>query len=508
MRNRKIFLSLLFIFLFCENVSSYAHSEITIEEGLNDIYNVRLDDAENKFRSYQVQYPDDIKGYFYESMIYFYKAGTTRDETYYGKYLELTNNVIEKCENALDKNDSDVDALFYKGAAHSYRSLIMLMLNKSLLKAADNGNDGYRILKKITQKYPDYYDAYMGLGLFKIAISFIPEKFQWMLSLIGIDGGLKDGLEMLRTASEKAKFNKTDAKVFLAVFLIREKEELNTEPLNILKNLVNDFPESPAIRMLYGGFLVQICRVDDGVKQFEIALNLNKFSLQKELNKGIYSFLGTAYFRKNDFNKAALNLEESFKYMLDEDRYNLTMNLLGISYEMIGRRDLAIEKYKAARDKYIEERDGEAEKLYFRYSLERMKTSLNELDSLMIIAINEKETGDYDKSLNTFNEIAENKWLEKYTNDDLRIKYYYELGILYTFRKENDKAIECFNKSIKINPPGELWLIPHSYFELGKIYYRAGNKEMGREMFDKVFEYKDYDFRNFLEMRVRNFLDK
>ena len=214
------------------------------------------------------------------------------------------------------------------------------------------------------------------------------------------------------------------------------------------------------------------------------------------------------YFRKNNFSNAVISFEEYFKDLVEEDKYNMTSYLLAESYEMLGRRDISVEKYKAARSKYIGERDGEPEKLYFRYSNERLSTPINELDSLMIIAVNKRECGEYDESLAIFNKITANKLPEKFNSDDDKIKYYYELGILYNFRKENDKAIECFNKCVKLNPPAELWVIPHSYFELGKIYYRMNKSESAKEMFDKIGEYKNYDLSSLLDMRLRNFLDK
>ena len=507
----KIYCAVIFLFLFLASSNqgfSNQKPQISIEDGLKDLYNVRLEEAESKFHSYGILYPDDVKGFFFESMVYFYRAASTKDENLYNKYIELTDKVIDKCEEQLEINDTNTDALYINGAIHSYRSLIMLYLNKSLLKAADNGNKGYRILKNIVKNYPDYYDAYMGLGLFKIALGFVPEKYKWLLSLIGIDGDIKDGIQMLRTSAEKSKYNRVESKAFLVVFLIREKEEKNTESLDIVNSLVNEYPESPVFREVYGSLLIQICKIDDAIKQLNKALELNTNSMQNEIKKGIYSMLGTAYFRKNDFKNAILNLEESFKYVQEQDRYNITIYLLAVSYEMLGRRDIAIEKYKASRNKYIDEKDGEPEKLFYRYSNERIIAPINELDSLTTIAVNEREEGLYNESLNNFNKIEENKWLEKYNNDDAKIRYYYELGVLYNFRNENDKAIDCFNICVKLNPPTEIWLIPHSYFELGKKYYRSAIRETAEKMFDKIYDYKDFDFRDFLELRLRNFLAK
>ena len=166
----------LIIFLFTFSVSANSALDEAVLDGLDDVYNLRFETAESKFKQLQKSNPNDLKGFFYESLLYFYKALPSRDEKLFNKYIELSDNVIEKAEDKLDRNENDYDALYYKGLSHSYRSLLMLSLNKSLLKAASNGNDGYRILSTLIEKKPDYYDAYMGLGLYKIAIGFVPEK--------------------------------------------------------------------------------------------------------------------------------------------------------------------------------------------------------------------------------------------------------------------------------------------------------------------------------------------
>ncbi|MCY7363112.1 MAG: TTC39/IML2 family protein, partial [Ignavibacteria bacterium] len=194
--------------------NSNKHSDISsidseVLEGLDDIYNLQFDNAESKFKKLQKSNPNDLRGFFYESLIYFYKALPTRDEESYNKYIELTETVIDKAEKLLEKNEIDYDAMYYKGLSHSYVSLLMLSLNKNLLKAASNGNDGYRILSTLTEKKPDYYDAYMGLGLYKIAIGFVPEKFQWLLSMIGFDGNINEGINYLKKSLTNGRYTKT-----------------------------------------------------------------------------------------------------------------------------------------------------------------------------------------------------------------------------------------------------------------------------------------------------------
>ncbi|HRI84749.1 MAG TPA: hypothetical protein PK536_04805, partial [Ignavibacteria bacterium] len=69
-----------FFLLLSSAVKADAQADAQILEGLNHIYNLKFDEAESLFKNFQKSNPDDLKGYFYESLIYFYKALPSRDE--------------------------------------------------------------------------------------------------------------------------------------------------------------------------------------------------------------------------------------------------------------------------------------------------------------------------------------------------------------------------------------------------------------------------------------------
>ena len=499
---------LLFLFLYSNPVKSEAQSDTQILEGLDLIYNLEFDDAEILFKSYQKNNPDDLKGYFYESLIYFYKALPSRDEKLYGKFLELSNNVISKAEKKLDVNKNDVEALYYKGIAHSYVSLLMLSLNKSLLEAASNGNDGYRILTAVIENYPEYYDAYMGLGLYKVALGFVPDKFKWLLSLIGFDGNIKDGVRLLNVSREKGIYTKVDSKVFLSIFSLKEEEEQDQTALNYSEDLTEEYPQSPVFRVFYSSLLLQFGYNEKAIENANKSLELNTRSFKSEIEKSSFAILGTAYFRLNDYDKSIQFLEKYMTYVNPEDRYNVYLFTLGAAYELSGNRSAAINKYSEVRNNFIEERDGELDKIFYRYSREKLKVPMNTLDSLLILALNLRESLKFEESVNIYEEISEKSLLQKYNTVDYKIKFHFESGLSYSYAGNTKKALEQFNKCITLSPENETWLVPHSYFEMGKIYFREGKKDKAEEMFEEIYEYDDFDFESFLDIRLANFRNK
>ena len=510
-----VFFTLVFIIPLQANNPIFEHRsklaiDMRIDElifaGLEDMYYLKFDDATSYFRKAQTEYPNDPKGFFYESLILFHTAMASRDEKIYDQYISSSEKVIEKCDDLLDKNDNNIEALFYKGQTYSYRSLLLLSLNKSLLSAASDGNSGYRILSEITERDPTFNDAYMGLGLYKIAISFVPEKFQWLMSIIGFDGDLKEGRGMLSRSRNNGKFTKVESQVYLAIFSLREREEDNGETERMLKELTEKYPESPLFRLFYANILQQMGKNDDAIAQANLSLELNTHSLQNEIMKGANFVLGMSYFRKNDFDNAAKYFEEHLKHVNYEDRYNISLFHLGIAYEMTGQRDRALKYYREAREDFIDERDGEAEKIFLKYSRKLIDKPMNEFDMSLLKAMNLRYDSKYTEALQILNNILAS---DKVTtlNDNDKIRLYSETGHTHVYSGNDDLAIDYFTRCTKLDPDLEKWMIPHAYFELGKIYTRKGNKEKANEMFDKIYDYGDYDLRSLLEIRLNSYIN-
>jgi tetratricopeptide (TPR) repeat protein len=469
------------------------------------LYNVNFPAAKDKFKEAQNKYPGDLKGIFYETLMSFYETVVTQSENKYDEFIDKSDIVLEKCELVLDKNENNTDALYIKGQMYSYRSLLMLVLNKNLIRAASNGNDGYKTLNKVIELNPGYYDAYMGIGLFKIAIGYVPEKFKWLLEVIGFKGSIQDGKELLKKSMNNGKFTKIESKAYLTIFSLRERDLWNMEASQHAKALTELYPNSPFFNSLYGLILVQSGNTSTAIGYYQKSLNQNSYDMTKYMRKTTLSLLGNAYFSLNDFPNAVKCLEEFTELTDEKDKINISLFTLGVSCEMSGDRNKALKYYNRVKTDYINERTGETEKLFYRLAKDRVAKPINATDSLVIIAMNYKDSRQYENSKGYF-EYLENSGKLNNSDDDRLLRYYYEYGRLMVELRNTEKAIELFNKAVKTNPKSETWLVPHSYFELAKIYHRQGNYEKAGEMFNEIKEYDDYDFEQFLEMRITNFL--
>ena len=114
------------------------------------------------------------------------------------------------------------------------------------------------------------------------------------------------------------------------------------------------------------------------------------------------------------------------------------------------------------------ENNPEIKKSYLRRSIIEFDQALNILDTLPFLALyNDKgcalaELERYDESI-----IAFQKEIEKYPNNP---DVYYNLGISYIKKGDNQDALKAFNGAIKINPKD-----PESHFQKGLVLFYMNN---------------------------------
>jgi hypothetical protein len=90
-----------------------------ISEGIDAEYNMDFPGALAKFQEAKNTAPNDLRGHFFEQTIYYWKAMLTRNKTDFETFMNLSDKLVEKCENVIDKNENDLDARLYTLDGHT-----------------------------------------------------------------------------------------------------------------------------------------------------------------------------------------------------------------------------------------------------------------------------------------------------------------------------------------------------------------------------------------------------
>ncbi|MFZ1518810.1 MAG: tetratricopeptide repeat protein [Ignavibacteriaceae bacterium] len=253
---KKIFL---FILLYGVSISAQTSDfDSRVNEGIKQIYNIKFTEAEKTFRSVIADYPKHPAGRFFIAMIDWWKILLDPDnESYDEIFFQKLEDVIYQCDQILDKNPKDVDALFFKGGSIGFRGRLRAF-RESWLKAADDGREALPIVEEAASLDPNNMDVQLGFGIYNYYAAVIPSENPLIkpLMIFFPDGDKEKGIQQLKNTAFNGKFAKYEARYFLMTLYYRyENNSIIAD--DYAKMLTSDFPDNPVFEKWRGRIAVR-----------------------------------------------------------------------------------------------------------------------------------------------------------------------------------------------------------------------------------------------------------
>jgi tetratricopeptide (TPR) repeat protein len=462
--------------------------------GIHLLYSLELEGAIQAFDSVSQIAPGDPRGPFFHSMVHFYLYTLNRDEQDLNRFFSESERVIKVCDDLLDQNDNDATTKFYLGGIYGYRGLAY-QTSGSILKAAQNGREGYLLLEDAVRLNPKLYDAQMGFGLFRYLLAKLPKSMRWILHLLGFEGDLEGGLRSLQLAAEKGTYTRTEAKLFLSQFLFSEGRE--DTAMQYLNQLRTEYPGNTLFLVLYAFWQHRLNNLDEAMSAAKNAIELNKKNNVRYGEELAYSTLGSVYFTRNEFTRAKENYQLYLQMTKNLERTpNWTMYRAGVACEIAGDRELALQFYR--RMKEVDDPDRAWDMYYYRRGQQLVRTPITKAQTLLTRADNVDRQKKTTEAINLYRQALSASG----SDIDAQARAMYGLQQTQMDADSLTSALDTSQKLIRMEPVNEKWILPHAWFGLGEIYAKLGRIDEAREAFDQVEEYDDYDFQARLERRL------
>jgi tetratricopeptide (TPR) repeat protein len=259
------------------------------QAGFAEIFNMDYEKARQGFAALAKEYPQHPAPPLYMASIYWLDEMLRRQDlsltrfivpTYFSGKTDFVMsskdraaffNNLQKCQELakviLQKNRRDMDARYFLATAFGLRSSFAITIDHSLREAFSNGNKAYSLSRQLIEENPNYYDAYLTVGIYEYIVGSIPWYLKWMVFVIGIRGNKQDGMEHLTLASEKGQYIRNEAQLVSMVLNVREHRY--AEAMEIARSLNSRYPRS----FLFPLNVAQILQLS-GQKEQAIALLL------------------------------------------------------------------------------------------------------------------------------------------------------------------------------------------------------------------------------------------
>ncbi len=332
----------------------------TVTKGIKEIYNLKFPEAEKTFRTLMADYPNHPAGRFFLAMIDWWKILVDLDvEIYDDIFFQKLEDVIFQCDKILDKDDKNVDALFFKGGAIGFRGRLRA-IRESWLKAADDGREALPIVQKASKLDPTNNDVELGFGIYNYYAAVIPDRYPLIKPLMVFfpKGDKEKGIRQLTNTAYNGKYAKYEAQYFLTT-LYYQYEDQPWKAIEFAKMLYDEFPDNAIFERWFGRISV---RLGDMQSAFSTWLkvydkcNLKYFGYNNKAYREATYYIGLEYKDRNNPDSSKIFFEECVKTSLKIDTEKESGFLinsvlyLGMVNDLLDNRDEAIKYYKQVLD--------------------------------------------------------------------------------------------------------------------------------------------------------------
>jgi hypothetical protein len=245
-----------------------------IDRGYRQMYDLNFDDAHKTFAEWERQHPADPIGpvsnaaaylfaefdrlnilhseFFVDGGIFHRSPKVTPDPVVRQAFDEELEKSGALADGILQRLPDDADALFARILTLGLRADYEALIERRYFDALKVIKDSRATAEKLLMIEPNYYDAYLAVGVENYLFSLKAAPMRWILQAGGAETDKDKGVADLRVTAEKGRYLSPYARLLLAVAALRSKDIPKARDL--LAALSREFPHN----RLYAQELAQL----------------------------------------------------------------------------------------------------------------------------------------------------------------------------------------------------------------------------------------------------------
>jgi hypothetical protein len=245
-----------------------------IDRGFRQMYNLDFDAAHQTFAEWERDHPADPIGpvsnaaaylfaefdrlnilhseFFVENSMFHRRPKVTPDAAVRQAFDRELDKSEALSEKILAQTPDDPDALFAKILTLGLRADYEALIERREFDALKVIKSSRATAERLLMIQPNYYDAYLAIGVENYLFSLKSAPMRWILQAGGAQTDRDRGVEDLRLTAEKGRYLTPYARLLLAVAALRDKDVPKARDL--LGALAREFPHN----RLYAQELAQL----------------------------------------------------------------------------------------------------------------------------------------------------------------------------------------------------------------------------------------------------------
>lgn len=457
-----------------------------MQQAFDDLFSLKIDRFQAALKNERRNNPQNKAADYLEAAYLFINMFVNEDEVYFTKQKarldELQTSISE-----LDK--SNPYRLLYLGELKLATATLEGKFGNRL-KAAFQFYSAHNTLKENYTKYPDFVLNYIPMGVLYAAIGSLPQDYQNMAGVIGIEGDISEGVSLIKKgywyclSEDSLRFHK-DFNGFIYSYISHQLGTGNISPeslsldfksnlflgymqvliwnsegkvkpaVELLEKQLNSIQgiEIPYLHYMLGKIALPVAP-ETSLKALNKYLALNKTGNYK---KSTYRYLAWYYLLKDD----AAQVEVYRKKVLNEGEHSLGADKQAL---------------REAREGWL--KPLVQARLYFDGAL--YQKGLDVLNAMKIDDLNANQTSEY----------------------------YYRKGRCLQEMNQKTAAISAFKAAVSVEGAESTYALGNSALQLALLYESKKQYEQASVYFKKTLEISGYPFYEGVHQKAKTGLDR
>lgn len=355
--------------------------------------------------------------------------------------------------------------------------------------AALKMREAYQIAESCRNRYPDYFPIRKTSGLLQVMVGSVPDKYNWVLSLLNMSGSVSSGLAELDDVSASGSPLALESKILKALV----KGFILSRPAEGLEEMTYLLADNKDNRLLL--FLAASLAMKNSNN--EVALKM--LDDLSRLHEGVPLYYadylrGEAHLHKGDYLNAISSYHWFISHQTGHNYIKDAYYKMGLCYWLNGNQNDGLALFEEARSKGKEAT--EADRSAAR-SLSQKNPPNVKLSKVRYLT----DGGYYGEAESVLSKITSMDLLEK----KAQAEYYYRKARL-AHKQNKAEAEELYLETIRMTGRESWYFAPNACLQLGYIYQSQNKPKEAEEYFLRALSYRRHEYKNSIDSKARSAL--
>jgi tetratricopeptide (TPR) repeat protein len=476
---------LILIWILWVGTPSYTYAQFTPNQShaYQEILNLKLKTAEAMLS--KVNKNDAIDAYLKNYILVLQLLTFQHDSLYQAKKAQEEAILAQ-----IKKSDRKSPYHRFLQAEIKIQWAIVKLIWGENLAAAWSIKRAYHLLEENEQLYPDFLPTKKSLGLLRVVLGSVPEKYQWFLQLFGLAGNIKQGLKNMQTVIEGNTIFSLETQLLLMLvqtYVLNEPEHA----LQVGVAVGNTHKNSLLAHFIYALISMKAGRLQGENKLLVLSANDANFIYSPffdYLNAEI-CLLSGSYEQASHFYKLFLARYQGKNYVKN-------------AYYRWFLSDWLNDKPQASR--YLDSCLSKGQtQIELDKNAENFAKQRNFPHKALTQARLLTDGGLYEKAWQAVQQISE----KELTNQKDRVELVYRKARILDRQGKYEDACHFYQKTMALSGSLPYYFAPNSALQLGYLYRDIfKDKSLAMSYFKKVLTYPQHEYKNSLDHKAKTAL--